>query len=162
MLHTRLTEISPVFGSAAFHSFAEYVLQVEFVHEQLLHAMAEMAAVTKETRSPRERFAFARLRIAKVSRARLELWDKVRHHVAPCVGYQAGKLLGRLAAENAQLREAASAIIATWTSEAIDSDWGGYCEAAKHIRWKQMSIVRHERRDLVPILQQLSRGEHVN
>src|SRR5688572_12905026 len=131
MLHTRSSEITPVLGSAATHSCAEYVLQVEFVHEQLLHAMAEMAAVTKETRSPRERFALARLRIAKASRARLELWDKVRRHVVARVGHQGRELLGRLATENAQLREAASAIIATWTSEAIDSDWAGYCEAAK-------------------------------
>lgn len=134
---------------------AEYLVQYEFAHEQLLKALAENAAVTQKTTPDRVRIAASRWRISKASRARLELWEKVRRAlVSPSGGTD--ELLLRLSVENDELREAFSGMVTQWSSEAIEADWPGYCEAAQQIRWRQMSIIRHERRNLLPILLRLS------
>lgn len=114
--------------------------------------MAEMAAVTQDARLDGKRLAAARWQIAKASRVRLELWGKVRAYLVPRADTGTKELLLRLTSENTDVREAGSAMIAQWYSEAIEADWPRYCEAARQIRRKQMSIVRHERRDLLPIL----------
>lgn len=158
MLHSGLLELPARSQPRALTACAQYLVQFEFAHEQLLKAVAGLAAVTGEPVPCRERYTATRCRIVKASRARLELWEVVRAHLFQQVGGPTRALLFKLAAENIELREAVSAIIARWSSEAIESDWGGYCEAARQVRWKQMSIIRHERRDLLPILQRLGQG----
>lgn len=151
MRHSSQVELGP--RGCETNPSSEYLVQYEIAHEQLLEAMSEMAAVTNQPVFDKERLTVARWRIARASRARLELWDRVRDFLFQQIRAPKTEQLAKLIAENIEVREAASAIIARWPLESIEADWSGYCEAARQIRWKQMSIIRHERRDLLPILQ---------
>ena len=158
MLHSAVSDLAPGRQRATLDISAEHLVQYEIAHEQLLKAVTELAGATQQTAPDRERYTAARWRIVQASGARLALWDKVRDHLFPQTGASTRELLSRLAVENVELRKAGSAVIAGWSTERIESDWGGYCQAARQMRWKQMQIVRHERRDLIPILQHLSQS----
>jgi hypothetical protein len=52
------------------------------------------------------------------------------------------------------MRSASAAHIGTWSTEAVAANWASYCQASRMIRWSIMSLMRHERRDLIPMLKQ--------
>ena len=129
--------------------------ELEQAHDELLQAMAEMAAVTQSDVPVRSAYTRARWRLSVASKRRRAAWEKAKKHLITHCGQATLETLNRLAGSNEELRRASTAHIARWSAESIDADWKGYCEASRAIRWKMMSIVRHERRDILPLLNQL-------
>jgi hypothetical protein len=126
----------------------------EVVHENLIRAMAEMANATQPDSPNLNGCTTARWKLSKANRARRDLWEKVHIHLRCKVSREDAEVLKRLANANAEQRSASRIHIGRWSAEAVDADWLGYCEASRTIRWKMMSLIRHERRDLMPILHQ--------
>ena len=124
----------------------------EAAHEDLLRAMAEMANAAQPGSPDLHRCITARWKLSKANRARRDLWEKVHIHLRFKVSGQDAEVLKRLANANAELRSASRIHIGRWSAEAVGADWQGYCEASRTIRWKIMSLVRHERQGLMPIL----------
>jgi hypothetical protein len=126
------------------------------IHGDLLQAMAEMAAVTQAPAPVQERYTGARWRLSKVSSARRALWDELYPKIYARADPQQALALAALNKSNIELRRLSSAHINRWSTAAVEADWEGYCEASRIIRWRMMSVVRHERRHVLPMLSQLS------
>ena len=128
---------------------------LEAVHEDLLRAMAELANAAQPDSPDPHRCITARWKLSKANRARRDLWEKVQSHLRGKVSRQDAEVLKQLAEANAELRRASGLHIGRWSADAVAADWEGYCRASREIRWKIMSLVRHERRDLMPIVNAL-------
>ena len=126
--------------------------EIEAAHEELLKAIAEMARVTQPDSIDLQAYTAARWRVSKANRRRRDLWDKVYNHLRITVSGKDAEVLKRLANANVELRSASAAHIGQWSTEAVAADWESYCQASRMIRWSIMSLVRHERRDLLPML----------
>lgn len=128
----------------------------EAAHEDLLRAMAEMVNATQPSAPDLHRCTIARWKLSMANGVRRDLWQKVHIHLRCKVSPEDAQVLQQLDNANAELRIASHAHIGRWSAEAMGADWQGYCEASRTIRWKIMSLVRHERRDLMPILHRAS------
>lgn len=137
--------------------WAKYLKRMQNAHDDLLRAIADMAAITQAPSGIREQYTAARWRLSKASKARRDLWDELYPKLYGRLTGQDAAALATLDAANGHLRTQSSAHISRWSAEAIDADWSTYCEASRTIRWCIMSILRHERRYVIPVLERLSR-----
>ena len=126
--------------------------EIEAAHEDLLRSLAEMARATQPDTIDLHGYTAARWRLSKANRRRRDLWEKAYNRLRGVVSGKDADVLKRLADANVELRSAFAAHISKWSTEAVAADWESYCQASRMIRWSIMSLVRHERRDLLPML----------
>jgi hypothetical protein len=124
-------------------------------HEKVLEAMSVLAALTQKVDPDREAYTKARWRLSKASRIRRTVWDEALALLSNRADAAETGILADLQKSNYELRECSGKHVSEWTSERIGLDWIGYCEASRTIRWKMMSVLRHERRHVFPMLERV-------
>jgi hypothetical protein len=156
MLHVAVRNLDEKLQLDGPNESAAYLAQMQEVHEKLLKAIADMADATQPGTPDPEKFTYARWRLSKASRARRVLWEQVRGYIAGRASGGERDAIDRLVADNEELRRSGTAHIGRWSSQAIVQNWEDYCDASRSVRWEIMSVVRHERRNIMPILERLS------
>jgi hypothetical protein len=121
-------------------------------HAELLSAMAVMDSVTRATLADRNLFSNARWRLSHASFKRRMLWGRIYRRLAPRAGPYQAAALDRIQATDLELIHQSAAHVGKWTTDAVEADWPGYCEASRAIRWKMNAHIGAERRVVYPLL----------
>jgi hypothetical protein len=128
-------------------------------HADLLNAMAVMASAADAPVADRHLYSNARWRLSQASLKRRMLWGRIYRHLAPRAGPHDAAALDRIQATDVALQQQSAAHVGKWTTDAIEADWAGYCDASRTIRWKMNAHMDAERRVVYPLLAAEALGE---
>ena len=125
-------------------------------HAELKRELENMASLQTETKPSAERWAYARWKLSRASRARRTSAEQA-YPIALAAATPAERLrIVHLQAQDATMLAASRDHIGQWTPERIADDWAGYCAASRVIRRSMADRVQAEQDILVPILARLS------
>jgi hypothetical protein len=121
-------------------------------HEQVFRAAEGLEAVTLEEAPDEQALSQARWRLSSASLERRLLWGKILAHLVPVSAGPAAAQLRRLQDLDIRLLRASTQHVREWTLQAIFSDWQGYRNASRDMRWRMITCIEQERMILYPML----------
>lgn len=136
---------------------AELLSALDDAHCELLASMTEMGLATSRTEPDPSRYVNLRWKLSRASRARRALVQSIHVELAGCVTPAEAAGLEELQAMDAAMLRATAQHVRTWTVEAINADWRGYCRASKLIRSKMREGIEAEKAILYPLLRARAR-----
>lgn len=128
------------------------LLELRHAHEQVLCAMEELKRVTCEYSPNERRLTHARWKLSLAGMQRHSTWQRICLFLMSRVSIAEEAELQRLQSIDAKLRTESSEHIGKWTIAAILSDWPGYCDASRAMRWQMIGQMEEEKRILYPLL----------
>jgi hypothetical protein len=123
------------------------------LHDDLVAAIAELAAVTARDAPDEAALASVRYRLTRTSTARRRLVESLCTQFAPQVPPAQAEQLRTLQGDTGALRATSSQHIADWSPRDIAKDWRGYCTASAAMRASMLRQIEREKALLYPLLE---------
>lgn len=127
--------------------------ELKSVHGELREAIAELAAVVRNSVPDEGPLSAARFKLTKLSRRRRSLIQSVIMPLLHDVPAPEATAVADLALEGAKLSIASSEHIGRWTTNAILADWAGYQRASAEMRASMLKRIEREAAVLYPLLE---------
>ena len=131
-------------------------------HIRLLASIKDLAKITERPCSDKVEYAAVRFRVSEASLARRMTFRAACDYLQPLASPADQQAISRLRSADAELAKHASEHVRQWTTENIDRDWEGYCDATEEMRSALLKQIELERLLLSPMLHKLGerrRGE---
>ncbi|HUE80093.1 MAG TPA: hypothetical protein VMN38_10735 [Sphingomicrobium sp.] len=143
-------------GTSGNAAIAGLLADLRSAHENLIAAMNGMERLTRGPLSERDSYTTARWRISRASLKRRSHWAKIYQHLIAGVGADDAAALNNLQAADMRMLRRSAAHVCTWSRDAIDRDWLGYCKASRVIRLQMKTCMDAEKHVLFPMLERLA------
>ena len=126
--------------------------ELKGAHSDLMNAIEELDRLTRGQLPSRSVVDAVRWRVSKASLSRRMLWARIQAHLSELGDACPWGDLRRLQEIDIHLLRASSAHVSQWTTEAILSDWPGYCRASELMRSRMIDAIAGEKRILYPLV----------
>ena len=123
------------------------------LHDELVAAIAELAAGTARDAPNEAALASVRYRLTRTSTARRKLVETLCARFAPQLPPVEADQLRALQGDTGALRATSSRHIADWSPRDIAKNWRGYCEASASMRASMLNQIEREKALLYPLLE---------
>jgi hypothetical protein len=122
------------------------------VHATLGERIAALEALTADALPSKMEYTSARLRLSQASIDRRSLLNKALRLLEERADPQSAAAAAKLRAADGELIAHSVAHLAQWTTEAVASDWRGYCESSRAMRDHMTRTFEAEAAALAPVL----------
>lgn len=128
------------------------LVELQNAHQNLLIAIKDLDAVTRELLPIRDRIIDCRWKISRASLARRTLWNRIYEYLSDGRSELGNAELRRLQEGDRALLRSSSEHVSEWKIDVVIKDWPRYCAASNAIRWKMKAAIGMETRILYPML----------
>jgi hypothetical protein len=133
-------------------SGAALYAELRHVHAALAERIAALEALTADALPSKMEYTSARLRLSQASIDRRSLLNKALRLLEERADPQSVAAAAKVRAADGELIAHSVAHLAKWTTEAVASDWRGYCESSRSMREHMTRTFEAEAAALGPVL----------
>lgn len=131
-------------------ALAAHLSAIEISHQQVESCVLLLEAIIAGELSDIGQFSAARLRLRKANLARTQVALAACRHLITTT--QAQQILRDLQRSELEVSQTISEHVQSWTLQALQNDWKGYCHATRKILESVRELIAAEKKLLCPLL----------
>lgn len=134
----------------------DFLLAVEVSHSQVEPCIVALEALmVDEKLADAAQFSIIRLRLAQANLTRTQVAREACTHLISIIAVDRAEPLRELQQTEIEHFQMISDHIRHWTSQAVQDDWRGYCDATRRVLARVRELISIEKRLLLPLLREV-------